>query len=140
MSCQVLKRPCWKRYEIEISGQGLLLLIVRSWWPHCKALLFWILKVSWCWIVDRIKFLKKMARSQNIKIKRTLLCGLVIFIKNFDPINIKRSWGPEIIVLFSEVSMTKTFCSIKSRRHWSPNLISYFFQRHFSKASDTNSI
>ena len=36
------------------------------------------------------KFLIKMTRPQNIKIKRTLLCDLVIFIKNFDPINIRR--------------------------------------------------
>ena len=35
-------------------------------------------------------FLKKMTRPQNIKSKRTMFCGLVIFIKNFDPINIRR--------------------------------------------------
>ena len=36
------------------------------------------------------KFLIKMTRPQNIKSKRTMFCGLVIFIKNFDPINIRR--------------------------------------------------
>ena len=36
------------------------------------------------------KFLINMTRPQNIKIK-TVFCGLVTFIKNFDPINIRRS-------------------------------------------------
>ena len=63
--------------------------------------------------VDEIKFLIMMTRLQNIKIKRTMFCGLVIFIKNFDPINIRRAWAPEITMFCNEVIMTKTFKPIK---------------------------
>ena len=33
---------------------------------------------------------KCLTRLQNIKKKRIMFCSLVIFIKNFDPINIRR--------------------------------------------------
>ena len=36
------------------------------------------------------KFLIKMTRPQNIVLLLLMFCGLVIFIKNFDPINIRR--------------------------------------------------
>ena len=39
--------------------------------------------------VDEIKILIKMTRPLNIKIK-TVFCSQIIFIKNFDPINIRR--------------------------------------------------
>ena len=57
-------------------------------------------------------------------------CGLVIFIKNFDPINIRRSWASEITIFCGEFIMTKTFKPIKTRRHW--QLI--WFHIFFSKA------
>ena len=40
-------------------------------------------------ILMESKFLIKMTRLL-IKIKRTMFCGLVIFLKKFDPINIRR--------------------------------------------------
>ena len=56
----------------------------------------------------------------------SIFCGLVIFIKNFDPINIRMSWAPEITMFCSEFIMTKT---IKTRRHW----LSIWFHIFFSK-------
>ena len=44
------------------------------------------------------KFLMKMTRPQNIK--RTMYCGLVIFIKNFDPINTRRPWADHAWMLY----------------------------------------
>ena len=74
------------------------------------------------------KLLIKMTRPQNIKIKRTMVYDLVIFIKNFNPIIIRRPWAPEIMMFCSEVIMTKTH---KPRRPW----LSIWFQIFFSKAS-----
>ena len=74
------------------------------------------------------KFLIKMTRPQNIKIK-TVFCSLVIFIKNVDPINIRRSWAPEITMFCSEFIMTKTFKPIKTRRHWLPIWFYIFFSK-----------
>ena len=53
------------------------------------------------------KFLIKMIRPQNIKIKGIMFCGLVIFIRNSYPINIRRPWSPEIIMFCNEVIMKK---------------------------------
>ena len=53
------------------------------------------------------KCLMKMTRPQNIKIKRTMFCSLVIIIKTFDPINIRRPWAPEITIFCSEVTRSK---------------------------------
>ena len=58
-----------------------------------------------------------------------MFCGLVIFIKNFDPINIRRPWAPEITMLCSELIMTKTFKPIKTRRHWPPIWFHIFFSK-----------
>ena len=66
------------------------------------------------------KFLIQMTKLQNIKIKRTMFCNLVIFIKNFDLIHIKRPWTPKITISCSEIIVTKTFKPIKSRRPWLP--------------------
>ena len=63
------------------------------------------------------KFLIKMTRPQD---KRIVFCGLDIFIKTFDPINIRRPWASEITMFCSKFIMTKTFKSIKTRKHWSP--------------------
>ena len=54
-------------------------------------------------------------------------CGLVIFIKNFDPINIRRPWAPEITMFCSEFIMTKTFNPIKTS-------LTIWFHIFFSKA------
>ena len=51
-SSQELKRPCWKRFETEMDGQGLLLLIGLKMliiMSSLQTLLFQVLKVSWCW-------------------------------------------------------------------------------------------
>ena len=49
-----------------------------------------------------------------------VFCSLVIFIKKFDPINIRRPWAPAITMFCSEFIVTKTFTSIKARRPWPP--------------------
>ena len=49
-----------------------------------------------------------------------MFCRLVIFIKHFDSINIRRSWASEITMFCSEFTMTKVFKPIKIRRHWPP--------------------
>ena len=58
-----------------------------------------------------------------------MFCVLVIFIKNFDPINIRRPWAPEITMFCSKVMMIKTFNPIKSRKPWPPISISHIFQQ-----------
>ena len=63
------------------------------------------------------KFLIKMTRLQNIKMKSSVLRP-GHFYQNFDPINIRRPWAPEITMFSSEFIMTKTFKPIKNRRHW----------------------
>ena len=65
-----------------------------------------------------------MARPHNIKIKGAIFCGLVIVIKTFNLINIRRSWGPKITFFCSEVIIIKTLNPIKT---------GYFFT-FFSKA------
>ena len=61
--------------------------------------------------------------------KRTMFCGLVIFIKNFDPINIRRPCAHKITMFCSEVMMIKSLNPIKSRRPWPPISISHLFQQ-----------
>ena len=58
-----------------------------------------------------------------------MFCSLVIFIKNFDSINIRRPWAPEITMFCSEFIMTKTFKPIKTRRQWPPILFHIFFSK-----------
>ena len=74
------------------------------------------------------KFLIKMTRPQNT-VFILMFCGLVIFIKNFDPINIRRPWAPEITMFYSQFIMTKTFKPIKTRRHWPPIWFHIFFSK-----------
>ena len=74
------------------------------------------------------KFLIKMTRPQNTVFYLNV-CGLIIFIKNFDPINIRRPWAPEITMFCSEFIMTKTFKPIKTRRHWLPIWFHIFFSK-----------
>ena len=73
-------------------------------------------------------FLIKMTRFQNT-IFIILFCGLVIFIKNYDPINIRKPSAPEITMFCSEFIMTKTFKPIKTRRHWRPIWFHIFFSK-----------
>ena len=75
------------------------------------------------------KFLLKITRLQNIVPFILMFCGLVIFIKNFDPIDTKRPWAPKITTFCSEVILTKTFMPIKSRRPWLPILFHIFFNK-----------
>ena len=71
--------------------------------------------------VDEIIILDKDDRPQ-----KTIFCSLVIFIKNFDPINIRRPWAPEITMFCSEVIVIKTFIP---REPWPPiRLIVHLFQ------------
>ena len=51
-----------------------------------------------------------------------MFCGLVIFIKHFDPINIRRPWTSEIAMFCSEVIMT-------NQEALATHLISYLFQQ-----------
>ena len=67
------KRPCLKRCEIKMGGQGLLLLM-------------------------ELKVLIMMIRPQNITRQATVMfCGLVIIIKTFNSINSRRPWPPILI-------------------------------------------
>ena len=67
------KRPCWKRCEIKMGGQGLLLLM-------------------------ELKVLIMMTRLQNITRQSTVMfCVLVIIIKTFNSINSRRPWPPILI-------------------------------------------
>ena len=60
---------------------------------------------------------------------RTMFCGLVIYFKSFDPINIRRLWAPEVTMFFSVFIMTKTFKPIRTRRHWLPIWFNIFFSK-----------
>ena len=76
------------------------------------------------------KFVIKMTRLQNIKIKRTIFCDLVIFLKKFDPINIRRLWAPEITVVCSEVIMTKPLKPMyQNQEALATHLISFVFSK-----------
>ena len=67
------KRPCLKRCEIKMGGQGLLLLM-------------------------ELKVLIMMTRLQNITVAcLVMFCGLVIIIKTFNSINSRRPWPPILI-------------------------------------------
>ena len=46
-------------------------------------------------VVDGIKTFDKSNLVIKHKTKRTTFCGLIIFIKNSDPINIRSPWVPE---------------------------------------------
>ena len=74
-----------------MGGQGLLLFI------GSKVLIIMtslenidILDAQGLLMLMGSKFLIKMTRPQNIVLFILMFCGLVIFIKNFDPINIRR--------------------------------------------------
>ena len=58
-----------------------------------------------------------------------MFCSLVIIIKTFDPMNIRKPWAPEITMFCSEVMMIRIFNPIKSRRPWPTISISYLFQQ-----------
>ena len=113
------KKALFKRCEIKIGSQGLLLLIGLKVLVMMTSLqnLFWLLKASWCWWDQT--FWKRWPGSK-------MLNSLVIFIKNFDP---RRPWAPKITIFCSEVIMTRTFKPIKSRRPWLPILISHLFNK-----------
>ena len=49
-----------------------------------------------------------------------MICGLVIFIREFDLINIRRPWTSEITMFCSEIIMIKIFKPINIRRPWPP--------------------
>ena len=76
------------------------------------------------------KILIKKTRPQNTVFYLNV-CGLVIFTKNFNPINIRRPWAPEITMFFSKFIMTKTFKPIKTRRHGHPFDLTSFQQGLF---------
>ena len=80
--------------------------------------------------VDGIKiFDKDDQAAKHCYRYRIMFCGLVIFIKNFDPINIRRPCAHKITMFCSEVMMIKSFNPIKSRRPWPPISISHLFQQ-----------
>ena len=88
---EVLVMMTWLKNIVISSSQGLLMLIGS-------------------------KFLIKMTRLEDIVLFILMFCGRVILIKNFDPLNIRRPWTPEITKFCSEFIMTKTFKPIKARR------------------------
>ena len=55
------------------------------------------------------KFLIKMTKPQNIVLCILMFCGMVIFTKNSDLINIRRPWAPNITMFCLELVMTKIF-------------------------------
>ena len=79
--------------------------------------------------VDGIKIFDKDDQATKHYDKRIVFCGLVIFLKNFDPINIWRSWAPEITTFWIVFLMTKTFKPIKTRRHGLPIWFNIFFSK-----------
>ena len=56
--------------------------------------------------IDGIKILSKIAGSYNIVL---LILILVIFINNFDPINVRRPWAPKIRMLCRVVIRIKSY-------------------------------
>ena len=79
--------------------------------------------------VDGIKIFDKDDQAVKHYSFILMFCNLVIFIKNFDSINIRRPWAPEITTFCSEVMMINIFNPIKGRRPWLPMLISCLFQQ-----------
>ena len=125
------KRPCWKRYEIKMGSQGLLLLI------GLKILIIMtsrqnivILGAQGHLMLMGSKFLTKMTRLQNVDLSisfNVLQPGHLY--QKFDPINIRKPWAPETTMFCSEVMMIKIFNPIKGRRPWLPILLLYFSTR-----------
>ena len=70
-----------------------------------------------------------MIRSQNNKVKRTIFCDLVMFIKNFDPIGIRRPLAPETTMFYSEVMMIKNYSTYLNHRALAAHLIAHFFSK-----------
>ena len=55
------------------------------------------------------KFLIKLTRPQNIIPLIYCFVAWSSFIKNFDSVNIRKPWAPDILKFFSKVIMTKRF-------------------------------
>ena len=85
-------------------------------------------KASWCWW-DQNFWLRWPGHKALFFIRISMFCGLVIFIKNFDPINVRRPWAPEMTMFCSEFIMTKTFKPIKIQRPWLPVWFHIFFNK-----------
>ena len=122
----------------------MLLIGLKFWssWPYCKTLLFGCSRSPDVdgikifdeddWAAKHHSFLIKMTRPQTIvfSFKCLMFCVLVILSKiNFDPINIRRPWAPEITMLCNEFMMIKTFNPTKSRSLWPLFSISRHFQQ-----------
>ena len=72
-----------------MDGQGLLLLIDIKVLVMMTSLQKVSFQVSSPPDVDGISLLIKIIRPQNIVFLLVIFCGLVVFMKNFDPINIR---------------------------------------------------
>ena len=78
-----------KSWEIRIGGHGFLLLIYRGKVSVMMTSLPNIVNLGAQGLLMLIgsKFLLKITRLQNVVLFIQMFCGLVIFIKNFDPID-----------------------------------------------------
>ena len=79
--------------------------------------------------VMQIQYCSAYFNTGLLEMHGTMFCGLVIFIKHFDLINIRRPCAHKITMFCSEVKMIKSFNPIKSRRPWPPISISHLFQQ-----------
>ena len=111
----ITKQALLKKIWNQMDGQGLLVLIGLKVLVMLTSLQNIVISVLKGLLM--LKIFDKDNQAANIKIKRTMFCGLVIFIKKFEPINIRRPWASEIMFC-SEVITTKTFTPIKTRRPW----------------------
>ena len=92
LGCQVLatKKVLLKRHEIKMGSQRFPTFDKLMGFSHYDF------TAKYCHFrcsrppdVDKIKIFDKDNQAKNHKIKRTMSCSLVDFIKNFDPINIR---------------------------------------------------
>ena len=98
------KKALLKRSEIELGSQDLLLLIGLKNMTSLQNIV--ISGAQGLLMLMGSKFFKDDQAAKHLD-ERTMFCSLVIFIKNFDAVNIRRPWAPEIIMFCSEVMMIK---------------------------------
>ena len=120
------KRPCWKRCEIEMAGQGLLLLIGLKILIIVNSLQNIVISSAQGLMLMRSKFLIKMTRPQNIKMKEQCF---VTWSSLWSPQHQETLSTQNNKVLHWCHDYQKIFNPIKGRRPWPLILISYLFQQ-----------
>ena len=124
---QELKQTLLKKMWNQMGGQGLLTLIALK-------VLVMITSLQNIVISGAQGLLMLIESKFFDKDDKTLFCYLNVLqpghlYQNFDPINIRRPWGPEITIFCSEFNMTKTLIPIKTRRHSLPLWFLHLFQQ-----------